>query len=179
MHQETIYLSYIYICTLYIYILYIYIRFFVESNAMSNYEKRSRWKNNFIYIRKYCECSRLYAQKWHCSQVLYVYISIFNTVHIFSFARSCIHIHACMWYIYIFIYSLFCSNVKASSALIDNNGNISVCNFSQSVVMCSSGLRKNAVHTYVGNSFSIPWLAPEILDQVSTCVFTNNYVTSM
>eukprot|EP01134_Creolimax_fragrantissima_P005112 CFRG5112T1 len=57
------------------------------------------------------------------------------------------------------------ANVKASSILLDQDASVNLCDFRDSVNMVVNGIRSTAVHKYDGTAATIPWMAPEILDQ--------------
>lgn len=67
---------------------------------------------------------------------------------------------------------LFCdilthgSAIKASNIVIDADGCVQLCHMRDCLDMVADGVRMHAVHKYSGTAASIPWFAPEILDQV-------------
>jgi sugar lactone lactonase YvrE len=58
------------------------------------------------------------------------------------------------------------SAIKASNIVIDADGCVQLCHMRDCLNMMADGVRIHAVHKYSGTAASIPWFAPEILDQV-------------
>ena len=56
--------------------------------------------------------------------------------------------------------------MKASNILLDSDGTVQLCDARDLLDTQAHGVRVHAVHDYSGTAATIPWLAPEILDQV-------------
>eukprot|EP00123_Amoebidium_parasiticum_P010654 comp20234_c1_seq1/m.25229 comp20234_c1_seq1/g.25229 ORF comp20234_c1_seq1/g.25229 comp20234_c1_seq1/m.25229 type:complete len:360 (-) comp20234_c1_seq1:360-1439(-) len=57
------------------------------------------------------------------------------------------------------------NGVKASSVLVDTDGTVQLGDFRDMRTMIRQGQRVHAIHDYTGTAATIPWLAPEVLDQ--------------